>query len=228
MIINRPLQKQHNKKKSPVRIKQVLDFYKKTPEAYKNFQWKYTVFLMATVVGTLLIFGLPVLYLSFQNYHIFQSLAYKTEPGLLNHLEREMTSFYIFYTFSLTAGVSFFGFVANKIMKSVTSPLIHIDQEVRSLSIGDWTTDDTKLIIDEDLKIFERSFSYFYRTQRSQMMAELEMLEKIQVDEKNKDSVGALNALIRQKKSQLGLESGNINLDVVHAIKTQPNKTNAA
>lgn len=228
MIINRPIKKQNKNKKNPVRIKQVLDFYRKTPEAYKSFQWKYTLYLIGTVVGTLLIFGLPVLILSLQNYQIFKSLGYKTEPDLINHLEREMTSFYVFYIFSLTAGVAFFGFIANKIMKSVTQPLINIDQEVRSLSIGDWTTDDTKLHVDEDLKVFEKSFSYFYRSQRSQMLLELEMLEKIKVDEKNKDSVSSIQALIRQKKSQLGYENKDITGEIILAIRKDKKPSSAA
>jgi len=174
-------------------------------EGHRRLQWKYTFFLMAAIFGTVALFlGASFLQLR-QNYSIFKSLAYDTNPELISHLERELAEFGLFLIATLSSVFTFCLVLGLRITGNIIRPVIQLERHMRKVTNGDWSSKEFRFRDTDDLVELLDTYSYMYRSLRAHTEAELKMLEKMTVDSSNRESVALWKSLIQQKRAQLAL-----------------------
>ncbi|PWU15302.1 MAG: hypothetical protein C5B49_12005 [Bdellovibrio sp.] len=172
-----------------------------------QFQWKYTLYFVAFLLGSLLLFLIPTWYFVHQNYEIFSDLAFKESPQLLEHLQRERDWMIGFSIFSVASLALLTTWVSLRITGNIIGPLISMERHMWKVTTGDWSTRDFRIRATDDFLDLADAYSYLYRSMKAQTEAELRLLRGIQVDPGNKDSVNNLTALTRLKESQLNLKA---------------------
>ncbi|MBK9323279.1 MAG: hypothetical protein IPM97_10115 [Bdellovibrionaceae bacterium] len=171
----------------------------------KAFQYKYIFFLMTAVVGSTLIFFAPAYYFISQNYELFKSLAYDTNPSLVRHLEREVVWLAIFMVLSLgfISGLSLL--IGSIVTKNLIAPLLRLESHMKELMYGNWHIPDYRVSKDDDFKDLAVTYDYFYRSLKANTEAELKLIEKLSIDQQNREAYAAWKNLILIKRSRLGL-----------------------
>jgi hypothetical protein len=171
----------------------------------KKFQWKYTIFLLAAVVGSALIFLLPAAYFLNQNYQIFTTLAYRTEPLLVEHLERETLWLSIFLGIGIVSLGTLCLSIGLKLTESLVGPLVSIERHMKKVTYGDWTKEDFRIRSTDDYRSLANTYGYMYKSLRAQALQDLKWLDKIAIDPQNREAVAAWEALVKTKHAQLGI-----------------------
>lgn len=187
---------------------------------YKNFQLKYTLYLLAAVAGAILIFTIPSWYFIQQNYQVFYSLAYDTQPQLLDHLEREVTWLGFFFAFSQIATVGFCFWVGLKITGSIIGPIWALERHMKKITLGDWAAEDFRIRAGDDFRSLANSYSYLYRSLRAQTEADIRMLEKMVIDPKDHETFSTWQSLLSVKRSQLGWPDASTETSDANAAST--------
>lgn len=175
---------------------------------YKNFQLKYTLYLLSAVAGAILIFTLPSWYFIQQNYEVFYKLAYDTQPQLLEHIEREVTWLGFFFGFSQLATIAFCFWLGLRITGSIIGPIWALERHMKKITLGDWAAEDFRIRAGDDFRSLANSYSYLYRSLRAQTEADIRMLEKMVIDPKDDETFSTWQSLLAVKRSQLGWPEG--------------------
>lgn len=185
-------------------------FYKKPAHRVfrvlnSQFQWKYTLSLMAFLLVSMSFFMIPSWYFLLQNYGIFNRLARIAEPQLLQHLSREMMWLFGFSLFSVLSLVAVTIWVGLKLTANIIGPLISMERHLWKVTTGDWSSPDFKIRAEDDFRDLAEAYSYFYRSMKAQAESELALLEKVHIDPEHRDAFNALHSLIDLKKKQMNL-----------------------
>jgi hypothetical protein len=170
----------------------------------KAFQYKYTVFLMTAVLGGALLFFAPTYYFVNQNYGLFTSLAYDTQPALVTHLEREVIWLGVFMVLSLVIIGAFTLIAGLRMTKNLLAPLVQMEKHMKELMYGHWHIPDYKITQEEDFRDLAMTYDYFYRSLKANTEAELKLIEKLSIDPQNREAYAAWKNLITIKRSRLG------------------------
>jgi hypothetical protein len=171
----------------------------------RSFQWKYTLYILAAVVGSALIFMGPALFFLHQNYEIFSSLAYQTDPGLVEHLERETIWLNLYFGLGVVLLAVLCTSIGLKLTDTLAGPLLSMENHMRRLAQGDWSQSDFRLRVTDDYRTLGDTYAYLYKSLQAQTHQDLRWLEKIVIDPQNREAVAAWEALVRTKQSQLGI-----------------------
>lgn len=172
----------------------------------KAFQYKYTVFLMTAVLGGALLFFIPAYYFISQNYTLFTSLAYDTQPALVTHLEREVVWLGVFMVLSLGIIGGLTLIAGLRMTKNLLAPLVQMEKHMKELMYGHWHIPDYKITQEEDFRDLAMTYDYFYRSLKANTEAELKLIEKLSIDPQNREAYAAWKNLITIKRSRLGMQ----------------------
>lgn len=196
---------------------------------YQKFQHRYAWYFVLAVVGPFVVFALPCLYLIDQNYEIFVRLAYDVRPELLQHLEREKTLLFGLIAFAFVAGSSFCYWLTVRLMGLIAGPIWALERHMKRVTLGDWSTEDFKARTNDEFQSLVSTYSYLYRTLRVHTQKELQALESIGLDPRDRQTYTVLKNLIEMKKLQLGMATGSdINADPAEEISSSPSKRRAS
>jgi len=173
--------------------------------SHTAFRWKYTVFLIAAVFGTMILFLGVASNSMYQNYEIFKKLAFETNPELVGHLEREITWFGIFLVATASAVFLFCLGIGLRMTSNIIKPFIHLEQHMKKVIQGDWSNLEFRYRGDEDFSELLDTYSYLYKSLRAHTEHEIKMLEKLSIDPTNREALSIWKTLIFQKRKQLNL-----------------------
>jgi hypothetical protein len=171
----------------------------------KPFQYKYSLYLLAAVAGSAIIYAIPVFYFLNQNYELLSSLTLDHAPELLTHLEREI---FWLNAFMIIAGISTLSFVAIislKLTHRIIAPLLSLQKHIKKLTAGQWTEPELAIRDSEDFRDIVATYNYMYKSLRANAEAELKQLEKLTIDPDNREAHAAWQELLRRKRSLLGI-----------------------
>jgi hypothetical protein len=171
---------------------------------YRAFQFKYTLYLLAAVAGSVAIFMMPTWYFINQNYEIFQRLAYDTQPQLLEHLEREKTWILFLFCFAEISTIAFSAWIGLRITTALVGPIWALERHMKKVTLGDWAAEDFRIRSTDDFRSLANTYSYLYRSIRAQTESEIKMLEKLVIDPKEHENYSTWKSLLDSKKQQLG------------------------
>ena len=183
---------------------------KKNLIVHRAFQYKYTWYIITAVAGGTLLFLLPAYYFISQNYNLFKTLAFDYQPGVIQHLERELLwlkAFMVlgFFIISLTAFT-----LGARMTKTLIAPLIRLEKHMRQLMIGQWHIQNIRHSAEDDFRDITMTYDYFHRSLKANTESELKLLEKLAVDPQNREAYAAWKQLIEIKRSRLGLTQDTI------------------
>lgn len=177
-----------------------------------QFQWKYTWYFNAFLIGSLFLFVGPSWYFLQQNYDIVMGIAGKAAPQLIEHLARELQWLVGFSIFSVIALFLLTTWVSLKMTGNIIGPLVSMERHMWKVTTGDWSAQDFRIRAEDDFRDLADAYSYLYRSLKAQAEYELKLLQMITVDSSNKNSYNSLNALIELKRVQLNINENNESL----------------
>jgi hypothetical protein len=181
----------------------------------RSFQLHYTTYLTLTVSGaSLLAFG-AVFYFLNQNFDIFTSIAFDTHPGLVQHLEREVTWLKLFIVVSFALIMVTTLFLTLRMTQKLIVPLAQMEKHLRKLTQGHWDIPDLHNPNEEFNELLV-SYDYFYRSLKMTTETELELLKKLHVDPANREAYAAWKTLLEGKARRLGVSLQKPELKVVN------------
>ena len=172
---------------------------------HRSFQSRYVGLLTLSLFLSASVFLLTAFYFTQENYQIFKTLAFETQPELVRHIERE-SNWLLFLL-----GVSLFscGFCAYRISQRMTShlinPLIDMEKHMRTLLVGDWKTTDYRFSESSDFKDLAMTYDYLLSMLRSLTEQEIEQLSRMRLDPHEKETLHIWSHMIDQKRKRLGL-----------------------
>ncbi len=172
----------------------------------RAFQYKYTLFLMTSVIGGVLLFFAPAYYFINQNYTLFTKLAYDTQPALVTHLEREVIWLEVFMVLSLCLVAGMTLLIGLRMTKNLLAPLMQMEKHMKELMYGHWHIPDYKIATDDDFRDLALTYDYFYRSLKANAEAELKLIERFSIDPQNREAYAAWKNLIMINRSRLGMQ----------------------
>ncbi|WP_413575874.1 hypothetical protein ACLVWU_15930 [Bdellovibrio sp. HCB290] len=186
----------------------------------KAFQYKYSWYMITAFAGGALLFFIPAYYFISQNYELFKTLAYDTQPRLVEHLEREMVWLRVFLGASLVAIAGVTLFLSIRMTKNLLSPMIKMEQHMHQLMLGQWFIEDYVIPEEDDFRDLSMTYDYFYRALKANTETELKLLEKLSIDPQNREAYAAWKHLLAEKRARLGIKEEFISNDNVAELRT--------
>lgn len=162
--------------------------------------------MVTAVVGGAVLFLLPSFFFVNQNFDLFKSLAYDTQPNLIQHLEREVTWLRVFLSasFLFLTGVTLF--LSIRMTRNLLSPLVKMEKHMHQLMLGQWDIPDFHVPEDDDFRDLSMTYDYFYRALKANTEMELKLLEKLSIDPQNREAYAAWKQLLGEKRARLGIK----------------------
>ena len=173
----------------------------------KEFQIKYTLQIVFTVMLATLFLMAPFYFFFLQNYSIFQDLAYQNSPELLDHLEREHTWIQIAFFAGLLAMITFTTTICYRMTGVIIGPIKVLRNHLKQLNRGDWDIGKVSIRSNDEFHDFIEEFNYFYLSYRQHINQELQMLKKMNLHRSNAESYSIWRQLIQEKEKQLNIEN---------------------
>ncbi|WP_413585314.1 hypothetical protein [Bdellovibrio sp. HCB274] len=190
----------------------------------KAFQYKYSWYMITAFAGGALLFFIPAYYFISQNYELFKTLAYDTQPRLVEHLEREMVWLRVFMGASLVAIAGVTLFLSIRMTKNLLSPMIKMEQHMHQLMLGQWFIEDYVVPEEDDFRDLSMTYDYFYRALKANTETELKLLEKLSIDPQNREAYAAWKHLLAEKRARLGIKEEFISNDNVAELRTMEHR----
>jgi hypothetical protein len=189
---------------------------------YRQFQHRYAWHFVLAIMGPFALFALPCVYFIFQNYDIFLRLAYDVQPQLLEHLEREKNIVFGLFVFTAISSSAFCYWLTVKLMGFIATPIWALERHMKQVSAGNWKSRDFQIRASDEFQSLTSTYSYLYRTLRVNTEKELEALESLGLDPRDRQNYTTLKNLIDVKRAQLGLESEQISAAPAAEISSSP------
>lgn len=184
----------------------------KTSTVQQNSFLRKNILTVVSVVTLIsLLFFAPTYHFISENFEIFTSLAYENQPSLVPHLERELKWINFFFIAAITGFITFSALFFYQSLKSTLLPVERVSRHIDLLKVGQYYTAELSTST-EGFTQLSQVYTEFHRSLKNKTTEELSLLQKIETDERNRDSALALKKLIQLKKEQLGLIESNENV----------------
>lgn len=202
--------------------------HKSMQSLYQQFQHRYAWYFVLAIMGPFTLFALPCVYFIQQNYDIFVRLAYDVRPDLLQHLEREKFLLFGLFVFAAAVASVFCYWLTVKLMGLISGPIWAMERHMKQVTLGDWSSQDFQTRSNDEFQSLVSTYSYLYRTLRVNTMHELDALESLGLDPRDRQTYNTLKNLIEIKRTQLGLKVQDFSAVNVEEISSSPSKRRAS
>jgi hypothetical protein len=174
---------------------------------YRHFQRRYATYFLLAILGPFALFVVPCIYFISQNYEIFYQLAYDIRPDLLVYLDREKGVLFGLILFSVIISSVFCFWITQQIMSILAGPIWALERHMKQVTLGNWSSKDFHIRAEDEFQSLASTYSYLYRTLRVNTQYELEQLESLGLDPRDRHTYMVLKNLIDAKRAQLGLSN---------------------
>jgi len=169
----------------------------------KDFQLKYTSYLVTSALLSALIVGVPNYYFLNKNYDIFLNLAYSMSPEIVHHLDQEKTWITGFFIFSLMTLVVFHVYFGVRLTFRMAGPIIALRKHMDLVTRGHLYQRTLHVRQDDEFHDLIQNYNYLYKTLRAQNSFDIKKLESLKYFLKEPQSIKILNEIIEEKESQI-------------------------
>lgn len=173
---------------------------------YLHFQRRYAAYFLLAILGPFALFVVPCVYFISQNYDIFYQLAYDIRPDLLVYLDREKGVLFGLIIFAVLVSSTFCYWITRQIMALLAGPIWSLERHMKQVTLGDWSSKDFHIRAEDEFQSLASTYSYLYRTLRMNTKYELDQLESLGLDPRDRHTYMILKNLIYTKRAQLGLD----------------------
>ncbi len=171
----------------------------------KEFQLGYTkkTVFMATIGA--LIFLIPVLFWTNQNYEFFTEMAYTIQPNLVNHIESERNTLNTLFFASLLGQIIFLALMGQRMTDKIVAPLKILRNHIRLLSRGHLNLPPMRVRATDEFHDLITTYNYFYSVLRAQAERDLQRIEEARTHATHPMARELLKEMILEKREQLDL-----------------------
>jgi succinate dehydrogenase/fumarate reductase cytochrome b subunit len=169
----------------------------------KDFQLKYTGYLVTSALLSALIVGGPTYYFLNQNYDIFLNLAYALSPDIVQHLDQEKTWITGFFIFSLLTLVVFHVYFGVRLTFRMVGPILALRKHMDMVTRGHLYQRTLHVRQDDEFHDLIQNYNYLYKTLRAQNSFDIKKLESLKFFLKDPQSLKILNEIIAEKEAQI-------------------------
>jgi hypothetical protein len=169
----------------------------------KDFQLKYTGYLVTSAVLSALIVGGPTYYFLNQNYNIFLNLAYSMSPDIVHHLFQEKTWITGFFIFSLLTLVVFHVYFGIRLTFRMVGPIVALRKHMDMVTKGQMYQKPLHVREDDEFHDLIQNYNYLFKTLKAQNAFDVKKLESLKSSLKDAKSLKILNDMIDEKGSQV-------------------------
>lgn len=169
----------------------------------KDFQLKYTGYLVTSALLSALIVGGPTYYFLRQNYDIFLNLAYTMSPDIVHHLIQEKTWITGFFIFSLMTLVVFHVYFGVRLTFRMVGPILALRKHIDMVTRGHLYQRPLHVRSDDEFHDLIQNYNYLYKTLRAQNSFDVKKLESLKFYLKDPKSLKILTEMIEEKGSQI-------------------------
>jgi hypothetical protein len=177
---------------------------------HRVFQKRFVLLLTSAAVMSSFIFSILAFYFTFENLNLFKSIAFDTFPQFVRHIERESQ----WVMMSLLISILATGFSVFKISMRMTShlidPLVEMEKHMRKVVQGDWQSSQFRVSESSDFKDLTLTYDYLLSTLKSMTENEIELLSRMRLDAREKETVHIWAELMNEKRRRLGLSEVSV------------------
>lgn len=172
----------------------------------REFQLKYTRYILWMAAFITLLFLLPPFYYAYQNYTIFINLADLNDPGLSHYLLTERFDLCIYFAIAGLAQFAFWFLFSKRMSAKIVGPAKLLRNHLRLVSRGDFSLPVLQIRQDDEFKELVSSYNYLYTLLKVQSQRDLEDLLSMRKIVSHPGAVTLLNEMIRTRALRLGLD----------------------
>ena len=169
----------------------------------REFQLKYTRYILSMALISTVIFLLPVFYFSNQNYTIFYKLADLMNPELANYIAREKLGFNIVFAAAFFGNIAFWAIFSKNMTAKIAGPAKILRNHIRLLSRGDFTLSPVRLREDDEFKELINTYNYLYTLLKTQNERELKDLDKVYDSITNPIAHALIGQMIDERRQRI-------------------------
>jgi len=169
----------------------------------RQFQSKYSLYLMGSLLAALLVAGIPVYYFLNQNYRIFTELAINQAPELIQTLEMEQSWLVRVLVLTLLFSLLFFFYFGLKWTSRIVGPLLVLQSHMQKTSRGDFNSPQLKVRENDEFQDLIATYNYFYLLLRQKTIADLEKLKRIEPNPSDRLAHILWSELVNERLIQL-------------------------
>lgn len=173
----------------------------------KQFQWKYTSFLIVAVAIASVLSGGAAYYFINQNYEIFLNLSMQYAPKLVPSLEREKLWITQFLVAFLLGVATFYFYLGLKMTSRLIFPIVVLHNHIKGLIRGNFNQPPIKIRDDDEFHELIDTYNYFNAALSLQAKKDLERLKNISIDPQNIKSRHLWEELIEEKTKQVDISN---------------------
>ena len=173
---------------------------------HRVFQKRFVLSL--TVIGLLtagLFLGIAF-YFTSTNLELFKSIAFETHPQFVRHIERESGWVIMVLFLSLFATGYCLYNISMRMTSHLIDPLIEMEKHMRDVVHGKWQKNNFRLSEEKDFRDLTLTYDYLLSTLQATTEHEIELLTRMRLDPREKETVHIWAALLNEKRRRLGLE----------------------
>lgn len=180
--------------------------FKKYDSLHRVFQRRFVLLLTSASLFSTLLFSFFAFYFTYENMNLFISLSFDSHPQFVRHLERE--SHWIMMALAISFVAT--GFSIYKISMRMTShlinPLVEMEKHMKEVTLGRWQSSPFRLSDSHDFRNLTLTYDYLLSTLRSTTENEIQLLSRLRLDHKDRESIHIWGELLNEKRRRLGLE----------------------
>ncbi len=191
---------------------------KRTLYLKKQFQVRYTLYLVGALVTTLALAGFPVYFFMNQNYQMFMALANEKAPDLLKSLELEKAWLVRILLGTVLFSLFFYVYFGLKWTSRMVGPLLVLQNHLQRLARGDLSAPQVRVRENDEFQDLIAAYNYFYLSLRQKTILDVEKIKKLEPSPNDRRIHAFWNELITERKYQLNLLDEVEKKSIVNAV----------
>jgi methyl-accepting chemotaxis protein len=179
----------------------------------QKIQYKYAFFLLRFGLVFGFILAGVCLYLLNSNYFMFKNALLVHAPQVVSQLNSELKLGNEMIIATFLSYIVFMTLLGLRLSHRIVVPVILMQEKLKNLSRGDLKNAVLKIRKTDEFQEFCESYNYYVETARQQLLTDIEKLEALKPDSKNRDAVLIWEKMLKEKKEQAGINESSASLD---------------
>ncbi|MFN8847592.1 MAG: hypothetical protein ACK5V3_00640 [Bdellovibrionales bacterium] len=177
---------------------------------HRVFQKRFVLSLTAIGLLTAGLFLGTAYYFTYTNLELFKNLAFDTYPQFVRHLERESSWIGMILILSLSATGYCFYKISMRMTSHLIDPLIEMEKHMREVVHGKWQKNNFRISDEKDFRDLTLAYDYLLSTLQATTEHEIDLLSRMRLDPREKETVHIWAELLNEKRRRLGFDEINV------------------
>ncbi len=173
----------------------------------REFQVKYTRYILSVALIAAAVFMIPLLVLSNQNYGIFLKLADLMSPDISKYINKEHLQLNVVFAVTLISYGIFWAIFGKKMTAKIAGPTKVLRNHMKRISQGDFTLETIRIREDDEFKELINTYNYLYSLLKVQNERDLDTLRTLLTTVTNPVAQELINNMIEERELKTTLQN---------------------